>query len=149
MPDERARIPLSFGGGLDRATGVFAVDAENFIDLRNVYLYRNRMEARKGLAVANTFTGDATVLDVLLIQSMKSEQMGIVVCYLSDSHVHVYRVDGDGSGTDEIGIWGTVPLLAHGPARVIATESYRKVFFAHDEVVFSRRLPTYYYDAFA
>ena len=51
---DRTKIPLSFGGGMDRATGVFEVQPENFLDLRNVYLYRNRLEARKGLAAANT-----------------------------------------------------------------------------------------------
>ncbi len=148
---DRTKIPLSFGGGMDRATGVFEVGAENFIDLRNVYLYRSRMEARKGLAAANTFVDDAAanVKHVVLISPMRSEQMGVVIGYQDgDRELHVYRVDGDGTGTDRIGAWGTLPANAHEPPRVLATESYRKLFFAHDEVVFSRRLSTYYYDPF-
>jgi len=148
---ERPRIPLSFGGGMDRATGVFDVGPENFLDLRNVYLYRNRMEARKGLAAVNTFVDDAAAVvdDVVLISPMRSEQMGVVIGYQDgDRELHVYRVDGDGTGTDRIGAWGTLPASAHEPPRVLATESYRKLFFAHDEVVFSRRLSTYYYDPF-
>lgn len=148
MPE---KIPLSFGGGLDRGTGVFEVEAEHFIDIRNVYLYRNRMEARKGMSSVNTFVDDAAadVDDVVLIQPMRSEQMGIVIGYQDgDKELHVYRVDGDGTGADRIGAWGIMNSSADEPPRVMATESYRKVFFAHDEVVFSRRLQTYYYDPF-
>ena len=151
MPDDRPKITLSFGGGMDRATGVFDVEPENFLDIRNVYLYRNRLEARKGLAAANSFVDDAAVAvdDVVLVSAMRSEQMGVVVGYQDgDRELHVYRVDGDGTGTDLVGAWGTLPALAHEPPRVLATESYRKLFLAHDEVVFGRRLSTYYYDPF-
>lgn len=151
MPDERPRIPLSFGGGLDRGTGVFEVDAENMLDLRNWYLYRKRLEARKGIAAVNSFVDDAAadVDDVVLIHPIRGEQAGIVVAYQDgDRELHVYRVAGDGTGTDRVGAWGILPASAHEPPRVLATESYLKVFFAHDEVVFSRRLPTYYYDPF-
>ncbi len=150
MP-ERPRIPLVFGGGLDRATGVLGASPESMRDLRNVYLYRDKVEVRKGHTVLQSFLDDAAaaVDDICLVHPMQAEQAGVVVGWQDgDREVHVYRVHGTGSGANLIGAWVTLDTNAHEPPRVLAAEQYRKMFLAHDEVVFGRRAKSYYYDPF-
>lgn len=150
MPD-RPRLPLVFGSGLDRATGVLGTDPRSMRDLRNVYLYREKAQARKGHSVVNSFLddGDLAVNDVVLIHPMQAEQIGVIVGYQdTDRELHVYRVSGDGIGTNRIGSWFTLAASAHEPPRAFAAESYRKMFLAHDETRFAVRGPTFYYDPF-
>lgn len=150
MPD-RPRLPLVFGSGLDRATGVLGTDPRSMRDLRNVYLYRGKAQARKGHSVVNSFLDDGglAVQDVVLIHPMQAEQIGVVVGYQdTDRELHVYRVSGDGIGTNRIGSWFTLAASAHEPPRAFAAESYRKMFLAHDETRFNRRAQTFYYDPF-
>ncbi len=148
---ERPRIPLVFGSGMDRATGVLGADPRSMRDLRNVYLYRDKVQARKGHSIASQILDDGgqPLSHIVLIHHMRSEQIGVVVGYQqSDRQVHVYRVDGTGSGANFIGTWFTLATGAHEPPRIIAAESYQKLFLAHDETRLSNRAQTYYYDPF-
>jgi len=120
-------------------------------DVRNVYLYRDKAQARRGHSVANSFLDDNgnPVSHIVLVYPMRSEQVGIVVGYQqTDREVHVFLVDGLGAGTNRVGTWFTLAAGAHEPPRILAAESYRKVFLAHDEPVIGKRAQTYYYDPF-
>lgn len=147
----RQVVPLLYGAGLDRATGVFAVDARSGRDLRNVYLYRDKLQVRHGHSAATTLVeedGVTPLEDTVLVQSMSAEQIGLVAGIGSDGRVHLFRVSGDGSGLSQIGIAFTLAAGAHSPPRLLAAEQYSKIFVAHDETIRSLRAATVYYDPY-
>lgn len=141
------RLPLQFGVGLDRASGVMAADAGAQRDLRNVYLYRGKIEARKGHTAQTAITG---VDNIVGGQAIQSEQVGIVIAYNTTSKLlSAYRVPGDGSDHEYVDDWFTLNVSATGdPPRAIMAESYGKAFAAHDEPRILYRGSTYYYDPF-
>lgn len=147
----RQQIPLTFGPGLDRATGILGVPPRAGRDLRNVYLYRDKAQTRAGYTITATFTDETNnpISHIVLVHPMRSESIGIVVGYQQTSRtVIVYLVDGNGTNPIRIGTWFTLASGAHEPPRILAAESYRKVFLAHDEPIFAARAPTIYYNPY-
>ena len=153
---DRTVVPLLYGAGMDRATGMFSVDGKAGRDLRNLYLYRDKAQVRHGHARVNDLVvSGVTVKDVLLVQAMSAEQIGLVVGFGNDGKLYLFRVAGDGGGLSEIGTWPnlvgadfTLSAGAHTPPRVLAAEQYSKIFVAHDEANRILRAPTVYYNPF-
>ena len=153
----RQVVPLLYGAGMDRATGVHSVEGRAGRDLRNVYLYRDKAQVRHGHTRVNSLvlSGGVTITDVLMVQAMLAEQIGLVAGFGSDGEVYLFRVSGDGSGLSVIGPLddGTghpfvVSSGAHRPPRILAAEQFSKIFVAHDEAVRSFRAPTQYYNPY-
>lgn len=142
------RIPLQFGTGLDRASGVMASDPGAQRDLRNVYLYRGKIEARKGHTSRTTITGADHIVGG---QAIASEQVGIVVAMNDTSKLlSAYRVPGDGLSAEHVDDWFTLATSATAdPPRIIMAESYGKAFAAHDEPRIGARASAAYYDPFS
>ena len=150
VPGYRKRVPIPFGGGVDRHSGVMVVEAPSFEYLWNVHLFRGKAQLRRGLdPILTAFAdGGATIDSVLAIQALQSRNVAVIVGYDSAAQaVHVYTVNGDGTGTPvHIGLWFTLAAGAADPPTIIACEGYERVFLAHDERYLSFRASTVYYD---
>jgi hypothetical protein len=146
----RQVVPLLYGAGLDRATGILAADVRGGRDLRNVYLYRDKVQVRRGHSLVNTLVDEflQPLNDVLLVQALQSSQVGVVAGFGSDDRVHLFQVGGDGVGLTSIGVAFTLAAGAHSPPRLTAAEQYQKLFVAHDEPLRTLRAATVYYDPF-
>lgn len=126
---ERSRLPIPFGGGLDRYTGTTAAEAAAFRDIRNVHLRNGGMEARGGLAAAITIAGETAILAVAAIRSLG---IGALVTWNDATRkVSLYLVSGDGTVSPVGEVW-TMPAGYDRP-RVVTTDSYDLLFLAHDE----------------
>jgi len=144
----RQVVPLLFGAGLDRATGILSREGRSGSDLRNIYLYRDKAQVRRGHAVMQTLTDESgdPLADVPLVTALEAEQVGIVAGYGSDGRVHLFRVSGDGTTMVRVGTLFTVPTVAYAPPRLTSCEQYKKLFVAHDEPNLFWRQPTTYYN---
>jgi len=147
---DRTIVPLLFGAGLDRATGIFSREGRSGYDLRNVHLYRDKAMLRHGHQRANLLVDEfgAALQDVVLVTPMSAEQIGLLGGFGADGRVHLFRVSGDGTGLARIGVAFTLAAGAHSPPRLLPCEQFSKVFVAHDEAVRSLRAATVYYDPF-
>jgi len=143
---DRPRQPLIFGGGLDRSTGVLAVEETSFADLRNVYLWDGKAELRRGLFETITFAAGEEPIHA---QPIRSQGLGLVFTYKpSTREVRVYQVSADGtSSVGSLVVW-TLPVNAPFP-KVSSDDSYGKVFIAHDEADYNFRQVTRIYDPVA
>lgn len=139
----RTRIPLAFGGGLDRASGVMATESATFADLRNVHLRRGKAELRRGLAERVTFANETTVIAE---HQIASQSIGAAVTYSSVTReVSLYIMRADGTLATKVGVVWTLPEGTLVPV-VVCTDSYDKLFVAHDEPDFSLRQSTRVYN---
>lgn len=140
---ERARIPLVFGSGLDRSSGVMAAEPSTFADLRNVHLHRGRAELRGGLLEKLAFDGDSIVIAE---HPISSQGVGVAITYNTTTrNVGVHVMAADGSLATLIGTLWTLPAGSPIPI-VICADSYDKLFVAHDEPDFDARQITKVYD---
>lgn len=145
----RAKIPLAIGRGLDRATGLAAVQPQYPIDVRNVYGRDSKMALRPG----QTGTGYPPLVwgtVVLAVVPIKATLDLLLCVYDRDSReIRIYRLDTVSGIMQTLssppnGLWGTLNLDADFPV-VTAAEADGYVFFAHDENDLAFRLPTIYY----
>jgi hypothetical protein len=141
MPD-RQRAAFPFGGGLDRASGVAAAGTQTFRDLRNVQLHEGKLELRRGLLDQVVLAGETGILG---IYPVRSQGVGVAITWrASDRRVSVWQVNGAGDSAEYAGtVW---TLAAGAEPRVIAADSFDKLFIAHDEAAIGLRRPTRYYD---
>lgn len=144
----RRRIPIPFGGGLDRETGVMSSPPTGMSDLRNVFLHRGKYLVRRGFQVRvqlNDGTNDMT--DVIGGHALKSLRNSIYVGYDDTTgNVQVFRGDSFGSAATFIGNWFSV-TAGSPPPTISMAESYGRVFLAHDEALVGNRAKTIYYDS--
>lgn len=143
-------VAFEFGGGLDRASGVAVASPARMRDLRNVYLYSGKVQARRGYARTDErglVVPDGTPCDsVLALQEVRQEFSAIAVGHVAATGgVHVFRVSDVAANAEYLGQWFTA--RSGVTPRVIAAEMYGKVFLAHDEPKTSRRARTIYYDS--
>lgn len=138
----RQRIPLVFGGGIDRETGIMAAPPGAMEEIQNLWLRDGRATVRRGMEEASAVAG-ATIC---MVHPLRSEGSGVVVTIDSARKVDAYRVSGLGTHPVHLGEIGTLHPLAHTPPRFLAAEIYGGLFLAHDEPHIARRLPTYHYD---
>ena len=144
-----AKEVLPFGAGLDRYTGVMAVEPGSLEDLLNTRPLRGKLQARRGMVLRSTLPeqNGAACSSVPLIQAVQSQQEGIAVGYYEATReVHVYRVAGFGTDPFHIGLWFTLAEFAQSPPRFSSAESYGKAFLAHDEPHIQLRAPTASYE---
>jgi hypothetical protein len=148
--EERSRQRLTFGAGLDRATGTGLLDPQSFRDLRNVDLGDGRAIARKGFTARTQLSlaglGVTAMTDVPFIQSFRAFALGLAVGYEDASRtLQIFTLATTGLNPTFIDDWGTLAADAGRP-RVFGAESYRKFFLAHDHADLTKRLATCYFD---
>lgn len=144
----RAFLPIAFGAGLDRESGVLSVRPTAMRDVRNSVLHEGRAQARLGMTAVATLVDEfgAELTDVCGIFAMREEGAAIAVGYSSaDRRVHVLRLNGDGTTPEWVGVWFT-QAAGLGVPRVTAAEVVGKLYLAHDEPKVTRRAATYVYD---
>lgn len=153
----RERLPLTFGQGLDRATGVTAVDPTSFTDLRNVDLYQGKAQARKGLTRASSVPNLASVpyTDIVHLVALRSTRKGAVFAYQVDGagnhNVDIWQ--SSALGVIDAGSWSPAlgwAAVNPGTIRIHTAEVNRKLFVAHDSPVFTgagARYETFSFDA--
>lgn len=138
---ERSRLPIPFGGGLDRYTGVTEAQPAAFSDLLNVHLRRGGMEVRGGLEASITIAGEDAILAAAPIRSLG---IGALITWNSTTRkVSLYLVSGDGT-TSSVGTVWTIPAGIDRP-RVVTTDSYNLLFIAHDQPSMLQRQVTRVY----
>lgn len=141
----RPRVPLTFGAGLDRATGSAAKDPRTFYDARNVIAREAGMELRTGLSGTGLPALDWGT-DVIAMESVQKTLDVLQVVYDRVSRdVRIYRLNPVSTPTRQlVGTWGTLNASAAFPIVTMA-EAGGVVFFAHAEEVLAYRLPTKYW----
>ena len=121
-------VTLPFGSGLDRYTGVMAVEPGSMEDLLNARPLDGKLQLRRGTVLRSTLPAQSGVpcTAVLLLQAVQSQQEAIAVGYYSASReVHVYRITGIGTDPFHIGRWFTLRSGAQDPPVVVAAEVLR------------------------
>lgn len=140
---ERQVARLPFGSGLDRATGVMAVEPTAFADLRNVVLYNGKAQARRGMLSKSTLS---TTTDVIALAPFRAQGKLIAVSWDSATRqVAIHALAGTGTAPVLVGNWFVAATQVGRPVVIIA-ESYGRLFFAHDFADTGLRATTYYYD---
>lgn len=142
----RTRVPLTFGAGVDRATGRSSAAPSSFVDLRNVWLEVNRVRLRHGLGVTG-FPAVPAGTDIAAMCMLEATLDVVFVLYeRSTRALSVARLNPLATPVMQtIGSWGTVNASATLPPVISWAESYGLLFLAHAEPVFSYRLPTKIY----
>lgn len=149
MPaNERTRIPLHFGEGLERERGLLTSHPTEFSELLNVLLHEGKMLVRPGFELLGD--GDFAEVEYLVAgHPIKSDGLGLVVGYNQTSQrVYVYRCAADMSLVELLGEWEHDQSFGWGGEipRVTMAEVAGRIFMAHDERIITRRAPTVYYD---
>ncbi len=138
------RLPLTFGQGLDRASGVGLVDPRSFTDLRNVELVDGAAQSRKGLAQVYALTGPGALNmnDVLLNEIVEFSTGNLSLGWrASAGDVRLFY-----NGADQALVHtGVSP--APTSLRFFSAEINGMVFVAHDQPYDTTRLKTRYWGA--
>lgn len=143
---ERQRLPLPYGGGLDRATGAMSAQPQSFNDLRNVHLSNGRTELRRGLARALVLPAPWT--DLLGVYLVRAQGLAGAIGYnAATREVGLFAVDSSGTDYAFIATLWTIPAGATSPPRISATDQYDRLIIAHDEPVYPLRQATMVYSA--
>ncbi|MFW6153081.1 MAG: hypothetical protein ACOC42_01840 [Halobacteriota archaeon] len=155
---ERRRVPMVFGQGLDRETGQMAVEPGSMETLQNVYIRRGKLVVRKGTEKKLQFVdvNDDPHTHVLAGHMLLGERTGVVVAFqggegaAQEGDVDIYLIDSSATEQRRLGNWFNTndqDLPLEPPTVHIAT-SYGRAFFAHDELAFFKRAPTFVYDPY-
>jgi hypothetical protein len=102
------RIPISFGGGLDRETGVLEMQPGGMEDLRNVHLLTGKLQVRRGFERVMEFTDDLgnEQTDVIGGIAMKGRRAAVYVTYDDVNYkVNVFVGDGTASWAAWLAEW--------------------------------------------
>lgn len=145
----RVPMPLAVGRGLDRASGLVAVQPQYPDDARNVYARDAKMALRPGMQ-ATGFSAVPWGTDFLAVETLKATLEIVYVLFDRDTReIRIYirnAITGviapPTSPTN--GLWGVVSSSADFPVVQLA-ESNGQMFIAHAEEVFDFRLATIYY----
>ncbi|UCC92566.1 MAG: hypothetical protein JSW25_07830 [Thermoplasmata archaeon] len=152
---ERRRTPIVFGGGLDRETGVMAMQPGGMEDLRNVHLLKGKYQVRRGFERVLEFE-DASgnpQTDILGGIAMQGRRAVVYVTYDSVNYkVNVFMGDHTGAWTTFLGEWpfqtdAAVDILGEinpDPPIILLCEYNNTVMMAHTYNEISQRAQTYY-----
>lgn len=155
---ERRRVPMPFGQGLDREKGQMVVQPGSMEVLQNVYMRAGKYQVRKGTEEKLNFV-DANGDDhthILAGHMLLGERTGVIVAWQGGSgaaqegDVDIYLIDSSATTQRRLGNWfntNDLDLPLEPPTVHIAT-SYGRAFFAHDELAFFKRAPTFVYDPY-
>jgi hypothetical protein len=149
------KIPLVFGSGLDRETGVMAMQPGGMEDLRNVHLLQGKYQVRRGFERVLEFVDDGgnAQTDVLAGIAIRGRRASLFVTYDSVNYkVNVFIGDSTASWYQWLGEW---PFLKPGggnilgdtnpdPPIVLLAEINGIVFMAHSVNVVGWRAQTYW-----
>lgn len=135
------RIPLVFGSGLDRETGVMAMRPGGMEDVRNVHLLEGKFQVRRGFERVLTFIdpSDNEQTHILGGVPVLGERAAIYVTYDSvNGLVNVWHGDAEATWVSYIGEWlftdgADNDLLPAGsdPPEILADAIYGIAFLAH------------------
>lgn len=142
---QRPRLPLTFGRGLDRATGSSEVVPSTFADIRNFYARDAKQALRPGLSTSlfPIFTTETDVIGIFLLAATKD--VIFVTFDRSSRDVKVWRGNPISVPTlQSVGTWGNLAAGAQLP-KVVAAELNGQLALAHDEETISARLVTKVY----
>jgi len=138
----RTKLPLPFGGGLDRYSGTAVAESAAYRDLRNVHLRQGGAELRGGLGLVNDLAHDA----IVGIFPIRSEGIGAVITYDTVTRdVTLYLSSADGTVVSLVGVVWTLAADNAFP-RVLAADFNDRLVIAHDEPIYSKRRVTRVYD---
>ena len=146
------KIPIVFGGGLDRETGLMAMEPGGMDDLRNVHLLRGKYQVRRGFERVLEFTDpdDNEQTDILGGIAVLGQRAAVYVTYDSvNGIVNVWQGDAEASWVQWVGEWEfknelDIDFLAAGSAApVISLAEYNgTVMLAHTSSVVASRAQT-------
>lgn len=141
----RQRIPITFGAGLDRATGAGVKDARSLYDALNVVPREAGLELAAGMAGSGLTACDWGT-DILAQQSVERTKDVLQVIYdRVDREIRVYRVNPIDTPTRQlVDTWGTLDVNAVFPVITMA-EAGGVVYMAHAEPKIAWRLATVYW----
>lgn len=141
----RARVPLTFGPGLDRATGTGARDARTLTDARNLIAREAGLELRTGLS-GSGLPALTWGTDILAQQSVERTRDVLQVIYDRPTReLRVFRVNPvDPPTRQQVAVWGTLNASAKFPIITMA-EAGGVVYMAHAEDIMAYRLVTKYW----
>lgn len=145
----RAQMPLAIGRGLDRATGLAAVQPQFPVDVRNAYARDAKMALRPGMG-GTGFGALPWGTHILDVAGVKATLELLFAVYDEDTReIRIYQCDTFTGVMHTLsspvnGVWGTLVDGADFPV-VKHAEADGKVFFAHAENDLAFRLPTIYY----
>lgn len=152
---ERRSVPIVFGGGLDRETGLMAMQPGGMEDLRNVHLLSGKYQVRRGFESVLSFTDDSSnaQTDVLAGQAVYGRRSAVYVTYDSVNYlVNVFVGDNTGAwatwlGEMEFKDADDNDLLGENnpaPPVIITTEYNNTVLIAHAAASVSVRAQTHF-----
>jgi len=137
------RVPIVFGKGLDRETGVMAMETGGMEDLRNVHLLDGKVQVRRGFERVLTFTdpSDNDQTHILGGIPVLGERAAIYVTYDQlNGKVNVWYGDGAASWVSYLGEWefknaSDVDLIAAAdePPVISMAEMAGTILLAHDK----------------
>ena len=141
----RQRLPITWGMGLDRATGAGARDARSLYNGRDVVAREAGLELRAGLQGSGLIALDWGT-DIVAQASVEATLDVLQVIYDRTSRdLRIYRVNPVSPSTRQnVGTWGTLHANALFPIITMA-EAGGKVLFAHAEPTLAHRLVSKYW----
>jgi hypothetical protein len=130
---DRPTYPITWGGGLDRASGIGVVQPASWADLRNVLLYDGKAEVRKGMEEIATLVASAIPqTDVLAMKPFRQRESLIIVAWDQATRlVSVFEAASNGRNPVLVDDWFTAEA-AIGVPRFQLAESYGRMFLAHE-----------------
>lgn len=139
-------VPLSFGAGLDRASGLAVRLADRPYDARNVHLTPGRSEMRRGLVRALGLPADA-ILQIQPVESTQQVAVTVLNGLVSDLYLCDIAPNGD---LLPVNLWQGLMTFDQSISRapiVVGESAYDRVIFAHAEPIIERRNNTLIFDA--
>ena len=128
-------VKIPYGSGLERAAGVMAKRPTDFEDLRNVFLYDGKAQARSGYIIADA--GDYPIIGQNTIAGITPNRAisdGLIVTWNGIS-LTAYSITLAGINPVSVGVVGSPALagLQYALPIPIMTDSEGLVFIAHNE----------------
>lgn len=138
-------VPLAIGRGLQRSDGLGAIGPDTARDVRHLIVSGSVLVLRRGLSLT-PWPAVPWGTDILLTVGFEYKKDLLHVVYdRSTRELRIYRINPVGPTVQNAGTWGTLGVNAKQPPILHATESFGRVFFAHDEPSITQRLATIYY----
>jgi hypothetical protein len=140
-------IPLTFGRGLDRASGMGSTDPTSFDALTNVHLRRGRLAFRYGNERKATLTDYTAVLAIHYVPATAQE--AVVALRGNAADLLLCNIEQDGSLTVDktyTDVLAFDPSVTRAPI-VEVDDSHDKLIICHHEPNFAVRAPTKFFDS--
>ncbi len=150
---DRVIIPMVFGQGLDRETGIMATQTASMEYLSNVFLYTEKAVVRKGFQRRVHLIDDMgnPMTHALEVESVLADESALAVGYNDvNGELHFFEVDEAATVAKHLGEWtdGSIfPQGAGDPPPVVHLAAFsKKCFAAHDKSQVAFRAQTQYVD---